>query len=69
MERNRRIVKHEYHEGPNAGDRFAELARAVFQAPKVQNPKKKPAKSIARKKHGSDKGWNGSSCSVPAMSE
>jgi hypothetical protein len=34
-------VKHEYHEGPKAGENFVSLARAVFQAPKQEVPKKK----------------------------
>lgn len=28
-------MKHEYHEGPKAGENFEQLARAVFQAPKI----------------------------------
>lgn len=34
-------MKHEYHEGPKAGENFERLARAVFQAPKTEAPKKK----------------------------
>jgi hypothetical protein len=50
-------MKHEYHEGPKAGENFERLARAVFQAPKVVNPKKQPKKTVKRhKKPGSDKG-------------
>jgi hypothetical protein len=49
-------VKHEYHEGPKAGENFERLARAVFQAPKMANPKKQPRKPTIRKKSGSDKG-------------
>jgi len=50
-------MKHEYHEGPKAGENFEKLARAVFQAPKAANPKKQPkAKPTRRKTHGSDKG-------------
>ncbi len=37
-------MKHEYHEGPKAGENFEQLARAVFQAPKVAVPKKQPKK-------------------------
>ena len=32
-------MKHEYHEGPKAGENFERLARAAFQAPKVANPR------------------------------
>ena len=50
-------MKHEYHEGPKAGENFVKLARAVFQAPKVAVPKKQPkAKPKHRKTNGSDKG-------------
>jgi len=49
-------MKHEYHEGPKAGENFERLARAVFQAPKVANSKQQPRKPIRRKKTGSDKG-------------
>jgi hypothetical protein len=33
-------MKHEYHEGPRAGENFEQLARAVFKASKVTVPKK-----------------------------
>jgi hypothetical protein len=36
-------MKHEYHEGPKAGENFEKLARAVFQAPKVVVPRKQPS--------------------------
>jgi hypothetical protein len=50
-------VKHEYHEGPKAGENFEKLARAVFQKPKVVIPKKQPkAKLKCHKTTGSDKG-------------
>lgn len=49
-------VKHEYHEGPKAGENFERLARAVFQAPKKASPKKPARKPIRRKTSGSDKG-------------
>jgi hypothetical protein len=49
-------MKHEYHEGPKAGESFERLARAVFRAPKVTNPKKQVRKPMHRKKSGSDKG-------------
>jgi len=49
-------MKHEYHEGPQAGENFKNLARAVFQTPKVEVPKKQPKKKAARKKTiGKDK--------------
>jgi hypothetical protein len=50
-------MKHEYHEGPKAGERFQDLARAVFKAPKVVVAKKQPKKKPTRRKtNGSDKG-------------
>jgi hypothetical protein len=45
-------MKHEYHEGPKAGQNFVNLARAVFQTPKVEKPKKKrkpTSRKIVRK--------------------
>jgi hypothetical protein len=44
-------MKHEYHEGPKAGENFKKLATAVFKAPKVANPKRQPKPAS-----GSDKG-------------
>jgi hypothetical protein len=50
-------MKHEYHEGPKAGENFEQLARAVFQAPKAPSPKKQPKVIPKRRKTtGSDKG-------------
>ena len=50
-------MKHEYHEGPKAGENFEKLARAVLQTPKVMVPKKQPkANPTYRKTHGSEKG-------------
>jgi hypothetical protein len=49
-------MKHEYHEGLKAGENFEKLARAVFQAPRVENPKRPARKPTRRKKAGSDKG-------------
>lgn len=49
-------MKHEYHEGPKAGENFEKLARAVFKAPKVAVAKKQPKKATRRKKNGSGKG-------------
>jgi hypothetical protein len=48
-------MKHEYHEGPKAGENFEKMARAVFQAPKVAAQKKQPKKATRRKKTGSDR--------------
>jgi hypothetical protein len=48
-------VKHEYHEGKQAGENFVRAMRAVFQAPKVENPRKQTHKPTTRKKRGSDK--------------
>ena len=45
-------MKHEYHEGPKAGENFEKLARAVFQAPKVAVLKKQPK---AKPTRGNDK--------------
>jgi hypothetical protein len=59
-------MKYEYHEAPKAGENFEQLARDVFQVPKIAVPKKQPkAKPKRRKATGSDKGLNGSSCPVP----
>ena len=50
-------MKHEYHEGPKAGENFVNLARAVFQTPKVEVPKKQPkAKPVRRKSTGKKQG-------------
>jgi len=50
-------MKTTYTEGPKAGENFEQLARAVFQAPKVAVPKKQPKKKTTRRKTtGSDKG-------------
>ena len=50
-------MKHEYHEGPRGGENFEQLARAVFQAPKVAVPKKQPkAKPRHRKTCGKREG-------------
>ena len=48
-------MKHEYHEGPKAGENFKALAAAVFQAKKTTVPAKaKPVKK-PRKASGKDK--------------
>jgi hypothetical protein len=50
-------MKHEYHEGPKAGENFEKLMRAVLQAPKASVPKKQPkVKPKRRKTNGSGKG-------------
>ena len=48
-------MKHEYHEGPKAGENFEKGMRALFRAPRVANPKKRPAKPTIRKNNGSDR--------------
>ena len=45
-------MKHEYHEGPKAGENFKKLATAVLQKPKTvvapkAQPKRKPGKDKA----------------------
>lgn len=45
----------EYTEGRKAGENFEQLARAVFQAPKVENLKKQPKKTTHRKPSDSGK--------------
>jgi len=50
-------MKHEYHEGPRAGENFVNLAAAVFQTRKTTAPAK-PApkeKQAHRKASGKDK--------------
>jgi hypothetical protein len=37
-------MKHEYHEGPKAGENFKKLATAVLQKPKTTASPKKRAK-------------------------
>jgi hypothetical protein len=49
-------MKHEYHEGPKAGENFEKLARAVLQSPRRAENPKRPRKPTTRKKTGSDKG-------------
>lgn len=44
-------MKHEYHEGPKAGENFKKLATAVFKAPKVANPKRQPKAKPANGKN------------------
>ena len=47
-------MKHEYHEGPRAGENFKALATAVFQAKKT-TVLAKVKKKVARKASGTDK--------------
>jgi hypothetical protein len=46
-------MKHEYHEGPQAGENFKKLATAILQKPKTVAAPKKPAKA---KPHGKNEG-------------
>jgi hypothetical protein len=49
-------VKHEYHEGPKAGEKFVKLATAVFQTRKtVVAAKPAPKKKAASKASGKNK--------------
>jgi hypothetical protein len=49
-------MKHEYHEGPKAGENFRSLAAAVFQAKKTTaRPKAKLVRKASRKASGQDK--------------
>lgn len=46
-------MKHEYHEGPKAGENFKRLATAVLQKPKTTvAPKASPKRKPAGKKRG-----------------
>jgi hypothetical protein len=46
-------MKHEYHEGPKAGENFKKLATALLQKPKIAvAPKKKPKVKTAGKHKG-----------------
>ena len=52
------MMKHEYHEGPKAGENFVNLATTVFRAkyttaPAKSAPKKKPTeRKVSGKKQG-----------------
>jgi len=49
-------MKHEYHEGKQAGENFERLAGAIFQAKKTAVlAKVQPKKQAARRKSGRDK--------------
>jgi hypothetical protein len=50
MEHNKGDMKHQYHEGPKAGENFVNLARAVFQTPKAEVPRKKSKRKPVRRK-------------------
>jgi hypothetical protein len=44
-------MKHEYHEGPQAGENFKKFATAVLQAKKTTGPAKtKPAKKAVQRR-------------------
>jgi hypothetical protein len=46
-------MKHEYHEGPKAGENFKALATAILQKPKkAVAPKAKPKRKPAGKNKG-----------------
>jgi hypothetical protein len=47
------MKKHEYHEGPKAGENFKRLATALLQKPKTTVAPKKPPKA---KPAGKNKG-------------
>jgi hypothetical protein len=48
-------MKHEYHEGPKAGENFKKFATAVLQAKKTTVPAKATKKAAPRKASGKDK--------------
>jgi len=58
-------MKAEYKEGPEASENFERALTKIFQAPK-KKAGKQPKNATARKTHDKHKGWNGSSCPVPA---
>jgi hypothetical protein len=45
-------MKHEYHEGPKAGENFKKLATVVLQKPKTVMAPKKPKTKPAGKNKG-----------------
>jgi hypothetical protein len=46
-------MKHEYHEGPKAGENFKKLAAALLQKPRIAAvPKKQPKQKPAGKNKG-----------------
>ena len=48
-------MKHEYHEGPEAAERFEKAAKQVFRAPK-SSAKPVPKKQTVRKAKETSKG-------------
>ena len=48
-------MKHEYHEGPKAGENFKALASAVLQAKETTAPAKATKKVVRRKASGKNK--------------
>jgi hypothetical protein len=46
-------MKHEYHEGPEALERFGKTMTALFRAPKTETVKKVAKKSVAKRKKAS----------------
>ena len=48
-------MKHEYHEGPKAGEIFKALATSIFQAKKTTAPAKAAKKAARPKASGKDK--------------
>jgi hypothetical protein len=48
-------MKHEYHEGPAAGENFKRFATAVLQAKKTTVPAKTAKKAAPRKASGKNK--------------
>ena len=48
-------MKHEYHEGPKAGENFRALAIAVIRAKKTTAPAKVAKKAAPRKASGKGK--------------
>jgi hypothetical protein len=48
-------MKHEYHEGPDAAERFEKMAIKVFRAPK-SSAKPVPKKAVVRKAKKASRG-------------
>jgi hypothetical protein len=62
-------MKHEYHEGPKAGENFEKVMRTFFRAPKTLSAKRPARKPTRRKKNRQRQGLERSSCPVPASGE
>jgi hypothetical protein len=45
-------MKHEYHEGPKAGENFKKFATALLQKPKTVAPKEQPKAKPTGKNKG-----------------